>query len=311
MLRGFKSMVFVGLTILIGACGADETSNSDWSVSEGDGADTEYGSETTVVTTPGSTGKDVIVTGDPDECVDVEGACVDLDEAKKSGGQYCDDPNAQADVIVVDGEVVDVVCYPPKDDGTDIRETDTDEDGNAEVPQTESGTVVTFNEKTDGEPIEGDVTIDAERTTLYGNGPSKTIIDGKITVSSNNSRIRGMTVTGNVEFTTISNNSAISFCRIHGDLNVKSNGFTASNCQVFGKVQVTGNDALLMNIGVQGDWQVSPSTECHGCYSFADDNDDLLVGDDEIGDELTCGGTEGGTGGAGDAEVPDAGGSSL
>jgi hypothetical protein len=250
MRYSLAAVMIVGLAGLVGACGGDEATGTSWTVGEGDGSETEYGSDTTVVTTPGSTGTEVIVTGDPDECVDVEGACVDLDEAKEQGGQYCDNPEAQADVIVVDGEVVDVVCYPPKEDGTDIREADTDEEGNADVPQTASGSVVTFNEKTDGEAIEGDVNIDAERTTLYGNGPSKTIIDGKITVESNHSRIRGMSVTGNVEYGINANNSAISFCRIHGDLNVKSNGFTATNCQVFGKVQVTGNGALLMNIGV-------------------------------------------------------------
>jgi hypothetical protein len=308
----FAAALVVAFASLLCACGGDEVANSGWTVTEGDGSETEYGSNTTVVTTPGSEGKDVIVTGDAKECVDVEGTCVDLDEAKKTGGQYCGDPDSQADVIVVDGEVVDVICYPPKDDGTDIQEADTDEGGNVDVPQTSSGSVVTFNEKTDEVPIKGDINIDAERTTLYGNGPSKTIIDGKITVSSNNARIRGMTVTGNVEFTGIANNSALSFCRIEGDLNVKANGFTASNCQVFGKVQVTGNGALLMNIGVQGDWDIDPSAECHGCYSFSDESGDLLVQDDEIGDDLTCGGGEGG--GAQDAGGPAGGpdaGSSL
>ncbi|QDG49670.1 hypothetical protein FIV42_02615 [Persicimonas caeni] len=276
------------IALLSAGCGADETTNGGWTVEEGDGSQTEYGSDTTTVTTPGTTDSNIIVTGDPDECVDVDTTCVDLEEAKEQGGQYCDDPDAQADVIVADGEVVDVICYPPKEDGTDIREADTDEEGNAEVPQTESGSVVTFNEKTDGEPIVGDVNVDAERTTLYGNGPDKTIIDGKITIQSNHARIRGMTVTGNVEFGINSNNSAISFCRIQGDLNVKSNEFTATNCEVFGKVQVTGNGATLVNIGVQGDWDVNANADCRGCYSFTDENDDFLVQDEELGEELTC-----------------------
>lgn len=156
------------IALLSTGCGADETTGGGWSVEEGDGSQTEYGSDTTTVTTPGTVDTNVIVTGDPDQCVDVEGTCVDLEEAKEQGGQYCDDPDAQADVIVADGEVVDVICYPPKDEGTDIREADTDEEGNAEVPQTESGSVVTFNETTDGEAIVGDVNVDAERTTLYG-----------------------------------------------------------------------------------------------------------------------------------------------
>lgn len=275
--------------MLFAGCGADETTHGGWSVEKGDGSQTEYGSDTTTVTTPGASDSNVIVTGDPDQCVDVEETCVDLEQAKEQGGQYCDDPNAQADVIIADGEVVEVICYPPKDDGTDIREADTDEEGNAEVPQTESGSVVTFNQKTDGEPIVGDINIDAERTTLFGNGPDKTIIDGKITVQSNHARIRGMTVSGNVEFGINSNNSAISFCRIQGDLNVKANQFTAANCVVFGKVQITGNGATLVNIGVQGDWQVPGSADCRGCYSFVDENQDFLVQDEEVGEQRICG----------------------
>lgn len=288
-----KNMVLcacvAGLMLVGAGCGEDQASHSDWSVEEGDGSATEYGSNTTVVTTPGQTDTSVIVSGDPDQCVEVEDACVDLEEAKsEKGGQYCEDPDAQADVIVVDGEVVDVICYPPKDEGTDIREAETDAEGNAEVPQTNSGSVVTFAEDTDGEAIEGDVIIDAERTTLYGNGPEKTFIDGKIIVRSNNSRIRGMTVTGNIEYEGISNQSALSFCKIHGDLIVKSNGFTATNCQVWGKVTVSGNGATLMNVGVQGAWEVNSDAECHGCYSFDDVDEDYMVVEDEIGEELLC-----------------------
>lgn len=282
-------VVVVGLVALQFGCGSDQASNSGWSVHEGDGSQTEYGSNTTVVTSPGSSDSSVIITGDPDQCVEIDQTCVDVDQAKKEGGKYCDDPDAQADIIVVDGEVVDVICYPPKDDGTDIREAAQDEEGNTQVPQTESGTVVTFDESTDGEPIEGDIKLDAERTTLYGNGPDKTLIDGKITVESNNSRIRGLTVTGNVEYDENSNDSAISFCRIQGDLDVKSNGFTATNCQVFGKVHVEGNGATLVNIGVQGSWEVNPGADCRGCYSFSDDNDDAVVQQEEIGEDLACG----------------------
>ncbi len=294
-----------GCVVLLAACGAEETSSSGWSVDEGDGSETEYGDETTVVSTPGSTESDVIVTGDPDECVDIDGECVDLDEAKENGGQYCDDPDAQADIIVVDGEVVDVICYPPKEDGEQIDETERDPDGNTEVPQTGSGRVVTFDDETNGEPIEGDVVIEAERATIYGNGPENTILDGNLTVRSNHARVRGVTITGDVSFGTNANNSALSFCKIYGNLEVAANGFSANNCQVFGDVTVSGNDAALTNIGVQGTWEVNPNAECNGCYSFADENEDFVVEDDEIGEELTCG--AGGGENGGDDNIPDVG----
>lgn len=283
-------MATVGFSMVAVACGSDDVGGSGWSVEEGSGEETEYGGGTTVISTPDDDGTNVIVTGQPDECVEVEGSCVDLDEAKRDGGHYCDDPDAQADVIVVDGEVVDVVCYPPTDEADDIHETEVDDEGNATVPQTDSGSVVVFDEETDEEPIEGDITLHAERTTLYGNGVDKTIIDGNVTVQSNHSRVRGMTIMGDVSYGDNANNSALSFCRIYGDLTVSSNGFSGSNCKVFGNVTVTGNGAVLTNIGVQGEWNVSPGADCHGCYAFEDENEDHVVDDDEVGEELTCGG---------------------
>jgi hypothetical protein len=271
------------------ACGSDEVSRGGWTVEEGDGSKTDYGSDTVVVVTPGETDSSVIVTGDPDECIEVEGACIDLDQAKEEhGGQYCDDPDAQADVIVVDGEVEQVICYPPKEDGTDIREAAEDENGTTQVPQTESGTVVTFPEETDGEAIVGDVNIDAERTTLFGNGPDSTIIDGNLSVASNSSRVRGLTVTGDATYLENSNDSAISFCGIEGNLTVNSNNFSASNCRVFGDVSVLGNNAVLVNIGVQGAWEVAAGTTCAGCYSIDDADGDFVVEEGEVGEELAC-----------------------
>lgn len=281
-------LVMMSFASALVACG-DEDVSQGWTIEEGDGAGTGYGSDTVVVATPGDPDSSVIVTGDPDRCVDIGADCIDLDKAKDDfGGKYCDEAGSQADVVVVEGEVVDVICYPPADEGTDIREAETDENGTVQVPQTESGSVVTFPAETDGAPIEGDIEIDAERTTIFGNGPDNTIIDGDLKLTSNNSRVRGLAVTGNVEFGENSNNSAISYCRIEDDLKVESNGFKAVNCQVFGDVEVTGNNAILTNIGVQGEWTVADGTVCNGCYSFEDANEDFLVQAGEIGDEIQC-----------------------
>lgn len=281
---GIVLLVALGFVSGLAACGDDEVGHGGWTVEEGDGSATDYGDDTVVVVTPGSPDDSIIVTGNPDECVDIDGACVDLDDA----GRYCDETGAQADLVVVDGEVIDVICYPPADDSTDIRDVEPNADGEVEVPQTDSGSVVVFPEDTDGEPVVGDIEVDAERTTIFGNGPDRTTIDGELDIASNNSRVRGVTVTGDLEYDDNSNNSALSFCRIQGDVSVESNGFAALNCQVFGDVEVTGNSALLVNIGVQGEWDVNEGTDCHGCYSFEDANADFLVQPDEVGEDLVC-----------------------
>lgn len=292
--------------VAFGCGGAPDASQGDWSVQEGGGGETSYDEDSTVVAQAGDEESTYVVKGDGEGCVELDGDCVDVEEARKQADDpHCDDPDARVDLVVEDGEVVDVVCYPPKSDGTDVEEVETDSEGNAEVPQSENGKVVTFGDETDGEPIDQDITVDAERSTLWGNGVGNTIIDGNITVESNESRVRSLTVKGNVTYRQAANNSALSFCKIEGDLAVDSNEFSAMNCEVFGDVDVSGRNARLMNIGVQGEWNVHSSAECKGCYSFSDDNDDFTVQEDEEGDELTC--DDGGGGESGEGGPPEMG----
>ena len=281
--------IVLGMVALQG-CGPDETA-SGYSVTEGAGDDTDYGDDTDVIITPGGPGDDqFIVSGTSngeDDCVTVEDACVSIDEAK---GRYCDEDGAQADIILdEDGEVIEVICYPPPESGAPLEEVAVGEDGTTQVPQNTSGAVIVFDEETDGEPIEGDIALDAERVSFFGNGVDKTIIDGNLAIASNNARARGLTVTGDLSVAKNSNNNAITFCKILGSATVEGNSMSLVNCQVFGDVNVNGNDATLVNVGVQGEWNVNAGSNCQGCYSFADEDDDGLVAEGELGDPLTCG----------------------
>ncbi|OIP38684.1 MAG: hypothetical protein AUK47_11480 [Deltaproteobacteria bacterium CG2_30_63_29] len=262
------------------SCGEDAAPGVQ--VVKGPGDQVAYDTGSDVVVVDGTT---YVVTGDPGtDCVEIAGACVDLSKAKRDCGE-----GSQVDVIVVDGVVESVICYPPKDSGTPIEEVTPATDGTITIPQNDSGAVITFGEATDGVPVEGDVTLDAERTVLYGNGIGKTILADNLTVASNNSQIRGLTVKGNVTFTENSNNSAMTFCEIQGNLQVHSNSFTAADCQVFGDVSISGNNAVLANIGVGGNWDVSGSGAlCDGCYSFQDADKNFVVADGEVGELLTC-----------------------
>ena len=277
------------LALLLMGCGEEDAASSKWNVREGAGDQTEYGSdEGTVVITPGrDVDESYVVSGEPgDQCVEIEDRCVPIEDAK---ARYCED-GGPADVIVVDGEVVDVICYPDPASGQPIEEAVVASDGGLELPQNKNGSVITFGPESDGVPFEGDVALEAERTVIYGRGIDETIFEGSIKVASNNSRIRGVTVNKDVVFQKNSNNSKISFTRILGNLKVESNGFSGANLIVFGDVSVKGNDAVLTNVAVQGAWDVSNSAACYGCYSFDDTNDDLLIDDDERGDDLLCGG---------------------
>lgn len=277
-----RATTLLVLAIFAANCGSDDTSNQ-WRITEGKGDTVAYGDDSTVIITD-ATSDEVIVSGTGDGCADIsKDVCIDPNQVKQ---EECGDANAQADIIVVDGQIVEVICYPPNDEGTPIEEIAVDADGNAEVPQNESGTVVIFPESTNGESIPGDINLTAERVSLFGNGPENTILEGNLTFSSNNAQVRGVTVQGNVVMDGVSNNTSLTFCSVHGNLEIKANGATVANCTVFGNVVVTGNNTKLINIGVQGNWEVNSYELCSGCYSFDDADNDLAVHPDEIGDSL-------------------------
>jgi hypothetical protein len=261
-------------------------------VEKAPGGDVGYGADQSVVVVNGETY--VITNEDKAEgCIQIDNQCVDLAGAK---GKFCD-AGSQADVVVVNGEVAGLICYPAPEDAKEVIEIKPDSKGPIDVPQKSNGAVITFDEATNGTPFVGDVSIDAERAVIYGNGPGETIIDGNVTLSSNNARIRGVTITGNLDLSF--NNVAVAFCEVQGNFTASGNGFRAIDCQVFGDVTVTGNNGILSNIGVQGQWNVSGNgTICDGCYSFEDKNNNKKVdntpndndtSNDERAGNLICG----------------------
>jgi hypothetical protein len=276
------------LASVAASCGGDEGTAQEWEVREAPGDETGYGDAEVVVIAPGGTGQSTTyeVNGDGSGCVQVNAdTCVDVAGAR---GRYCGDADAQADIILnADGEVIDVICYPSPAGGTPIKDVVVETDGGVELPQNANGAVLVFDEATDGVPIEGNVDLESERVVVFGNGVDKTIFAGNLHLASNNARVRGVTVQGNLEVAKNSNNNTVSFCKILGNVSAEGNGFTMANCQVFGNLDIKGNGATLLNIGVAGEWKPG-SAACDGCYSFEDANDDDLVQDTELGDPLEC-----------------------
>jgi len=254
-------------------------------VEQGPGDDVGYDPNKDVVLVGGSTW---VITGDaqPGECVYVDETCVKIDDVKR---QFCGDANAQADIVIVDGKVVDVICYPPKESGVAIDTVTEVKDGQTVLPQNENHTVITFGDETNGKPVKGDVRLDAEQVALIGNGIDKTIIDGNLTIASNNAKVRGLTVTGNVVFESNANGATIAFVKVKGNLEIDSNDVTVLGCIVFGNLTCSGNNASLLSNGVGGALSVTGTvTACQDNYAFADANGNFLVDPVEKGAPLTC-----------------------
>ena len=272
----------VGLWLLAAVVGCDD---------DGDPA----GATVTEVegdTVPFGTGGEVVVADDgtfgvdragDDACVDVAGGCVDLAAGR---GRYCDDREGVADVAVVDGEVVAAVCYPSAEEGVPVETVVVDTEGGAELPQNANGRVLVFDPEHDGEVLEGDLVLNGERATLYGNGTENTILGGDLVVASNNARVRGLTVQGDLRVG--GNNVGLSHCRIQGNLVVDGNGVVAIGCEVLGEVQVSKNGATFAFVQVAGGWAPGGGATCHEVFAFTDADGDLAFDADERGEPLLC-----------------------
>ena len=245
------------------------------------------GSRTTVIGTDDS-GDDVggstdveLVDGD---CVEVGAQCV---VPGTGSGDFCEAEGGPSDVIVIDGEVVEVICYPPTDGAAPEIVVDVDQDGDLDVPQNQNDTTVVFDEDTNGTPIEGDITIDGNNVAVYGNGADDTVIAGNVTLDGNNVRLRGLTIEGDLTFA--KNNTAAVLVRVLGNVIIQGNNDVLAASDVYGDLIVTSNSVVLVQNRVQGNLDVTGQGPiCDANRAFADENSDLVIAADEIGDELVC-----------------------
>ncbi len=233
-------------------------------------------------------GDDVVTLSGPvasGDCVQVsETLCVPVD----AGGAWCERQGGPVDVIVVDGEAVEVVCYPPATD--DERPTvivDAASAGDIEVAQNANNTTVVFDASLDGVPFVGNLSVDGNNVSVYGNGPDNTIIDGDVVITGNNVRLRGVTITGNLSITL--NGASVVLSRIHGDVLISKNGTVFAENDVYGDFTSTSNGNLYVGNDVQGVWSISGNgSTCDENNAFADGDGDHHIDDGELGDSLVC-----------------------
>jgi hypothetical protein len=248
-------------------------------------------------------GDSVVITGEadyvgPSETITGENTLVvEGENIVNPGGDACADPDATMDVVVVNGEVVDIICYPPPTE--ENMTTVVAQAGDTKVPQNANNTVVVFDPSTDGQVIAGDISVDGNNVAIYGNGADRTVIDGDIVITGNNARVRGLRVKGDV--TLDLNDTALLYCVVEGNVEIRKNNVTMVSTTVFGNVTVLGNNAILVQNRVQGEWKIVGQEHfCDGNLGFADGNGDLALSDDELGEELGCDAQSP----AGDAAVP-------
>jgi len=215
-----------------------------------------------------------------------------LCEVPEEESDFCEREGGPVDLIYVDGELVDQVCYPPSDD-TDrpIVVLDGTEPGDLDIVQMANKTTVVIDPSTNGTPIEGDVHVDGNNVAIYGNGPDETILDGDVVIDGNNARIRGVTITGDLVLG--KNKVAVVLCRILGDVRLdkmSTNGSIFAENDIFGSFTSTSNGNLFVGNDVMGAFEhTGNGNVCDGNASFSDDDDDQVIDEDERGEPLDCG----------------------
>lgn len=189
----------------------------------------------------------------------IEEDCAKLsDELCYDVSQDCGEGEA-ADVYVNEsGEVSEVVCFPKVDkNSTNIKVVEGQDDA---LKIVEDGIFVLEGDA-DAPAVTGDVSIDQNGVTLWGESPEDAVVDGNVTVDKNNVLIRGITVTGNVtiEF----NNAQLTNCVIEGNLELHANNTTVAGCSVQGNVIVTGNNSAFTSVTAEGSFDNSgENTAC-------------------------------------------------
>lgn len=237
---------------------------------------TVIGGDTTVPVATGDLNGEGCLQVTADKCVGVE-----------REGPYCKTDTGPVDAVLVNGSVAQVVCYSGDAQKGPVTVVDTDGDGDLDVPQNENGAVITFDPSTDGQAFVGNITLDANNVTLYGNGPDKSIIEGNLIITGNNARVRGIRVKGNVEINL--NTAALLLSVVEGDLIVSSNNSLIAETAVFGSFTVSGNNTILVGDGAGGTWSIGGSGHmCERNYRINDQNGDKIIGEGERGDALAC-----------------------
>jgi|GEM_PF-1965489 len=193
-------------------------------------------------------------------------------------GVVCDCNGGCADVVVIDDEVVSVVCYSTPGEVDDAFVAD----GTVNLNDGETTQVVVDdNSGGDINVNEGDV------TEIVGEGKDVSLVDGDVNAHQGDVRLRAVTVAGDVALNNHGGAASLSGVRVLGDLNVHIADVVFVDVEVFGDVHLNADGASITGLAVQGAFNRNGQmATCDGAVSFVDANDNGVVDDDEWGDAL-------------------------
>lgn len=285
--------IVLGLTCLAFACSDSRESPYPYDpdttrvIGAGDGRTGGGGAGNGGIEEPDSPGSSSVSTGavgvagvqDVDtpsgnDCLEFLDGCVQPQGECGEGGT--------ADVIVgAMGEVLSVVCYPNKNYEV-VALPD-----QVENPRLGNRQVIVLDDQDDGDDVVGDLVVEGNNVIVYGDGPDSSVIGGNLAIEKNNAIVRGVRIRGDA--TISKNNASLIYCVIEGDLTITGNNVNLALCDIFGDVHITGNNAVFVSNRVAGDQPVEGvNLRCNDNWRFVDDDEDLVVDPDEVGERITC-----------------------
>lgn len=277
-----KRLLTVAAVLVQVGCGGSDSSTDNTSNTSpypytpgqtsvvGAGAAPGSGAKPTEATTPTGAG---CLKDDKGKCVDLAASCP---------------ADSKVDVVVnKDGVVVDVICYPTGQ--VPVSSPEKDPPGDRTYS---NGQVVVLDGTDDGDDIKGNVDVDSNNVTIWGEGPDVSVIGGNLDITKNDGVVRGVRIKGNVTIT--GNNVTLLLCVVEGDVTINGNNNVLASCDVYGKVIVAGQNDAVVNNRIQGALTDNGSgLTCDNNISFTDKDSDKLFDEGEAGAAISCGGGKG------------------
>lgn len=262
--RGWQ---WAALCLALAGCGGGDSST------EPDDAHPYQPGNTTVIG-QGDTPQEFDTTAGAGCLKDASDQCVDL--SKRCG------PDDKVDVVVdKKGVVVSVVCYPT---GGPVSSSSSKPPSGRTFANNE---VVVLDDADDGDDLVGDVDIDSNNVTVWGDSPATAVVGGNLTISKNNGIVRGVRIKGNV--TINGNNGAVLLSVIEGDVTITGNNNVLASCDVYGKVIYKGKNGGVVSNRVASGIDVDGGTACSDNVTLLDPDGDKAFDEGESGEPLSCG----------------------
>ena len=214
---------------------------------------------------------ETIVFHDPDGMrteVVVDGDCAEYNsDVCFNPSEDCEGGDAAEVYVDESGEVLEVICFPAAEEGN--ADVIVAEGGQTEVALGNNDVLVLGT--SDDEPaFVGDLELDSNNVTIWGDDPATSVLDGNLSITKNNALISGITITGDVIVTF--NDARFSNCVIKGNLVLQGNNAKVAGCVVEGDVVVEGNNSAFTLTDIKGEFSDGGmNTTCEESSQLLDD----------------------------------------